>query len=157
MVAVFARHRTRRVWRPEEVGMRRARRLVVLVALLAAMLVSVAPTAEAAIPTIRYGDRGYSVQIWQNDLNFWLAHGGSHYIQSTYNLGTWIPSISTDGVFGNGTDDVTRAFQYRYRLAPHYLVSDGVVGPKTRGVMCSFLNHWAGSHKGALSLWLKTC
>lgn len=137
--------------------MRRARRLVALLALLAGMLVSVAPTAEAAIPTINYGDRGYAVQIWQNDLNFWLAHGGSDYIYATYDLGTRIRSISTDGIFGNGTDYVTRAFQYRYRGAPNYLVSDGIVGPRTRGVMCSFLNHWAGSNKQAVSLWLKTC
>jgi peptidoglycan hydrolase-like protein with peptidoglycan-binding domain len=137
--------------------MGRVRRLVALLALLAAMLVSVAPAAEAAIPTIKYGSRGYSVQIWQNDLNFWLAHGGSDYIYHTYDLGTRVTSIATDGIFGNGTDYVTRAFQYRYRGHPHYLVADGIVGPKTRGVMCSFLNHYAGSNQQAVSLWLKTC
>ena len=133
--------------------MRRARRLVVLVALLAAMLVSVAPTAEAAIPTIKPGSKGYSVQIWQHDLNFWLAHGGTQIVYDLSAGTVYLKAIAVDGVFGNQTDYVTRKFQYWYALEP----VDAIVGPKTRGKMCSFLNHWAGSNKQALSLWLKTC
>jgi peptidoglycan hydrolase-like protein with peptidoglycan-binding domain len=131
--------------------MRRARRLVVLLALLAGLLVSAAPTAEAAIPTIKYGDSGYNVRVWQYDINFWLAHGGTRIVYDVSH-GLWIEAIAVDGIFGNQTHVVTRHFQYYYDLAV-----DGIVGPQTRGKMCSFLNHWAGSNKQALSLWLKTC
>jgi peptidoglycan hydrolase-like protein with peptidoglycan-binding domain len=120
-----------------------------VLALLAVMLVGMAPTAEAAISTIRPGSTGPDVVTWQYDLNFWLAHGGT---QRVYGCSNWITAIRVDGDFGNQTAFVTSAFQYVYDLVP-----DVVVGPQTRGKMCSFLNHWAGSNKQALSLWFRTC
>ena len=140
--------------RERQVGMGGARRLAVLLALLAVMLVSVAPTAEAAIPTLRYGDRGYNVRIWRYDINFWLARGGTQIVYDLSAGTVYLKAIAVDGVFGNQMDYVTRKFQYWYALEP----VDGIVGPQTRGKMCSFLNHWAAAgNKQALSLWFKTC
>jgi len=133
--------------------MRRARRLLVVLALLAGMLVSVTPEANAAIPTIKAGSKGPAVVTWQYDLNFWLGHGGTAIVYDLSANTVYLKSIAVDGDFGNQTDYVTRKFQYWYALEP----VDGIVGPQTRGKMCSFLNHWATSNKQALSLWYRTC
>lgn len=60
-------------------------------------------TAPIEVTTIRKGSSGETVKRWQGFLK-----------------------LPTDGVFGPGTDRVTRAWQRRNGLKP-----DGVVGPKT--------------------------
>lgn len=69
---------------------------------------------------LRKGDSSDTVKSWQMLLNGW----GEKLNVQAYNCG------DTDGIFGQKTEDATKAFQGDYGLK-----KDGVVGADTWGMM----------------------
>lgn len=76
----------------------------------AAMGGAAATTADG-YPTIRKGDTGDAVKKMQR-----------HLMQAGYSFAPW----GADGIFGDYTDSIVRAFQSRFGLA-----ADGICGPQT--------------------------
>lgn len=74
------------------------------------------PVNTETLPTLRQGDRGEYVKRLQTDLE-----------KNGYSLK---PYGGVDGIFGNGTLTCVKAFQ-----SNHGLVVDGIVGPKTWGLL----------------------
>jgi len=72
-----------------------------------------------ARPVLRVGSRGPAVSTWQTLLN---RYAGQHLV--------------VDGIFGNNTDTSTRNFQRFFGLTV-----DGIVGPKTWGMMDYLVAH----------------
>lgn len=77
----------------------------------AAMGGTAATTWSDYYPTIRKGDTGDAVKKMQR-----------HLMQAGYNFSPW----GADGIFGDYTDSIVRAFQARFGLE-----ADGICGPRT--------------------------
>lgn len=120
-------------------GRSRLRRTAVLAAAaVAAAIVTfvAAPAAYASgggcapgtrgIGCLAPGDSGPDVKIWQQDLNFYMSQ--AH---------TCRPTLAVDGDYGPATTNATRCFQSIQGLS-----ADGIAGPKTQGVMESYLLEW---------------
>ena len=82
-----------------------------------------AAPAGAAIGNLGPGSSGSQVQIWQQDLNFFIG------MQNTCH-----PTLTVDGQYGPATTNATKCFQ---SLKGDSV--DGVEGPMTRSSMCSYL------------------
>jgi len=101
-----------------------------------------APTAAVsptALGTIGPGDSGSAVKLWQKDLNLYMKEKAQ-----------CRPTLSVDGEFGTKTTNATTCFQRVKGLD-----DDGIVGPKTRGKMCSFLFDSPAAE--SVDLYINTC
>ena len=89
-----------------------------------ALTVWLAVPASAAIGNLGPGSSGPQVQIWQQDLNFFIG------MQNTCH-----PTLSVDGQYGTATTNATKCFQ---SLRGDSV--DGIEGPMTRSSMCGYLD-----------------
>lgn len=85
---------------------------------------------------LRVGSRGEYVQMLQTYLN---------HISETY---TQIPKLSTDGIFGSGTERAVKEFQRIFGLSP-----DGIVGPTTWAAIITQYNKIIRFQSPALENW----
>jgi peptidoglycan hydrolase-like protein with peptidoglycan-binding domain len=81
------------------------------------------PEIAPCKPVLAYGSKGESVKLLQKDIN---------YINTKYNLK--MPTLSVDGMFGNGTMNNLKTIQTKYNITP-----DGEYGKDSYNVFLNLL------------------
>jgi peptidoglycan hydrolase-like protein with peptidoglycan-binding domain len=113
-----------KLWRPKNVLSGYIGRVAGVIGAAIALTVWLAMPASAAIGNLGPGSSGPQVQIWQQDLNFFIG------MQNTCH-----PTLSVDGQYGTATTNATKCFQ---SLRGDSV--DGIEGPMTRSSMCGYLD-----------------